>query len=186
MPGRTGIRTRDNEGFLGEYLMNKKIIEHGKEILDSENYESLKDYIQHGHVSVHEHSLRVAETSLRIHDFLEKMHIQMNERALVRGALLHDFFLYDWHDKKPERRIHGFTHPHTALHNAQKEFWLSEREKDIISKHMFPLTITKVPKYREAWVVSAADKWCSVIETVKRRKKPDKNNGKRRKFKRGA
>ena len=151
--------------------MNKKILEHGQEILDSKNYESLKDYIQHGQVSVHEHCLRVAETSLRMHRFVEKIHVRMNERAIVRGALLHDFFLYDWHDKKPERRIHGFTHPHTALKNAQKEFDLSDREKDIISKHMFPLTITTVPRCREAWVVRAADKWCSMGETLKMRKK---------------
>lgn len=165
--------------------MNKKIMEHGKEILDSENYESLKDFIQHGCVSVHEHSLRVAETSLKIHKFFEKLHVNMNEKDLVRGALLHDFFLYDWHDKQPGRRIHGFTHPKAALKNAQKEFTLSDREKDIISKHMFPLTITKVPKCREAWVVSAADKWCSVVETVKMRKKHE-NYAKRRQFKRRA
>ena len=168
--------------------MNKKIIEHGKEILDSQNYESLKDYIQHGQVSVHEHCLRVAETSLKIHVFFERFNVRMNERAIVRGALLHDFFLYDWHDKKPERRVHGFTHPRTALKNAQKEFVLSDRERDIISKHMFPLTITKVPRCREAWVVSAADKWCSMVETVKMRKKHTrkKDHEKRRILKRGA
>ncbi len=163
--------------------MNGKIFEHGKEILDSKNYESMKGFTQHGRVSVHEHCLRVADTSLKINEVLKKLNIKMNEKALVRGALLHDFFLYDWHDKKPERRIHGFTHPHTALHNAQKEFNLSDREKDIIVKHMFPLTITKVPKCKEAWVVSAADKWCSVIETVRMRKN---FNGKRRQAKRGA
>ena len=163
--------------------MNRKIFEHGKEILDSKNYESMKGFTQHGRVSVHEHSLRVADTSLKINEALKKLNIKMNEKALVRGALLHDFFLYDWHDKKPERKKHGFTHPHIALHNAQKEFDLSDREKDIIVKHMFPLTITKIPKCKEAWVVSAADKWCSVIETVRMRKN---FNGKRRQAKRGA
>ena len=39
------------------------------------------------------------------------------------------------------------------------------REKDIIKKHMWPLTISAVPMCREAWIVTMADKWCSLMET---------------------
>ena len=152
--------------------MNRKIFIHGGEILNSERYQSMKDFRQHGSVSVHEHSLRVADRSLKIKEFLEKLHVRMNERAVVRGALLHDYFLYDWHDKKRRRKLHGFNHPEEALKNAERDFDLSDRERDIISKHMFPLTITKIPMCREAWVVNAADKWCSAEETVSMRKTP--------------
>ncbi|MCD8020363.1 MAG: HDIG domain-containing protein [Clostridiales bacterium] len=46
--------------------------------------------MQHGTTSVYEHSLHVAETSLAAATFL---HLQIDQQALVRGALLHDYFL---------------------------------------------------------------------------------------------
>lgn len=60
--------------------------------------------------------------------------------------------------------FHGFTHPKTALRNAERDFDLSERECDIISKHMFPLTLVP-PMHRESWIVSMADKYCALRET---------------------
>ncbi len=151
--------------------MHTRIQSYGKEILDSDNYKGMKAFKQHGNVSVHDHCLRVAETSLKINDKLKKLHLRLNERALVRGALLHDYFLYDWHDKSARHKLHGFYHPGEALKNAERDFNLSKKERDIIRQHMFPLTITKIPTNRESWVVSAADKWCSLIETVRMRKK---------------
>lgn len=41
-----------------------------------------------------------------------------------------------------------------------EDFTLSEIEQDIIKKHMFPLTAVP-PSCLEAWIVCAADKWCS-------------------------
>ena len=87
---------------------------------------------------------------------------------MVRGALLHDYFLYDWHDKSREnyQRLHGFYHPGIALRNASMEYELTLREKDIIKKHMWPLTVVP-PLCREAWIVTTADKYCSLLETLK-------------------
>ena len=81
--------------------------------------------------------------------------------------LLHDYFLYDWHfkDLKNPHKLHGFYHPSRALHNAQKEYTLTKRQEDIIKKHMWPLTVVP-PMCREAWIVTAADKYCSFMETV--------------------
>jgi uncharacterized protein len=72
-----------------------------------------------------------------------------------------------WHtpDHISPHKLHGFYHPGRALHNAQKEYHLTPREKDIIKKHMWPLTISAVPMCREAWIVTMADKWCSLMET---------------------
>jgi uncharacterized protein len=86
---------------------------------------------------------------------------------MIRGALLHDYFQYDWHDAKTDirRRFHGFYHPGIALQNADREYILTPRERDIIKKHMWPLTLVP-PICREAWMVSAADKWCSLMETL--------------------
>ena len=78
-----------------------------------------------------------------------------------RGALLHDYFLYDWH--LTHERWHGFRHPYIALSNASRDFDLTAREKNIIVRHMFPLTPIP-PKYRESLLVSTADKICALKE----------------------
>lgn len=118
--------------------------------------------IQHGSTTVFAHCVKVACFSLFL---ANKLHIPVNTHALLRGALLHDYFLYDWHEKNAGHRFHGFTHPATALKNAQEDFMLTPVEKDIIARHMFPLCPIP-PRCREAWLVCAADKYCALLETV--------------------
>lgn len=144
------------------YRLLKK---HASDILHSANFQGTRKYIQHGTIPVYRHCMDVANQSIKINKCLG---IHGNEREIIRGALLHDYFLYDWHDKnrKNYRRLHGFFHPGIALRNAQKEYMLSNTEKDIIKKHMWPLTVVP-PVCREAWVVTAADKYCSLLEILK-------------------
>lgn len=139
---------------------------YAEDILKSKNFRSSSKNIQHGDVSVMKHSMKVAYLSMWLN---RKLHINCDEKALTRGALLHDYFLYDWHDKNRPgfKRLHGFHHPQTALKNAKAEYDLSDREQDIIKKHMWPLTVIP-PKYRESWVVTCADKAVSTAESVKR------------------
>lgn len=118
--------------------------------------------IQHGSTTVFAHCVKVAYFSLFL---ANKLHIPVNTHALLRGALLHDYFLYDWHEKNAGHRFHGFTHPATALKNAQEDFMLTPVEKDIIARHMFPLCPIP-PRCREAWLVCAADKYCALLETL--------------------
>ena len=40
------------------------------------------------------------------------------------------------------------THAKTALKNVRENFYVSDLESDMIEKHMFPLNITALPKYR--------------------------------------
>ncbi len=120
--------------------------------------------MQHGNISVKEHSIQVARQSVALAD---KLGVSYNKQDLVRGALLHDYFLYDWHknDKINPHRLHGFFHSARALKNAEQEYELTDRQREIIIKHMWPLTV-KPPMCREAWMVTAADKYCSLLETV--------------------
>ena len=150
-------------------MYESELRQYADDILNSDNFQKIKEHIQHGNMTVNEHCINVAKTSLRIRD---KLHIKCNKRDLIRGALLHDYFLYDWHKNKirPSRfykfyELHGFTHPGTALKNAKKDFRLTPREQDIIKKHMWPLTVIP-PMCREAWIVTAADKYCSLMETL--------------------
>lgn len=122
-----------------------------------------RNFIQHGDTSVYAHSVRVAYYSLWL---AECLHLHKHREELVRGALLHDYFLYDWHEKDKSHNLHGFRHPYTALRNADADFTLSRRERNIILRHMFPL-IPVPPSCLEGWIVCMVDKGCSVYEVIK-------------------
>ncbi len=157
-------RRKRKEYFEKQKQIQKELNQYAWDILHSGNFDSSKNNMQHGNISVKEHSIQVARQSVALSD---KLGIAHSRRDLVRGALLHDYFLYDWHkdDKENPHRLHGFHHPARALRNAEQEYNLTDRQKEIIIKHMWPLTI-KPPMCREAWVVTAADKYCSFLETV--------------------
>ncbi len=131
------------------------------DLVASSRFLASTKFIQHGATSVYAHSLAVAYVSCLI---AERLRVRVKWRSLIRGALLHDYFLYDWHDGAKGRRIHGFTHPAAALRNALSEFDLPPEERNIILRHMFPLTPVP-PMFREGWVVCLADKVCSLWET---------------------
>lgn len=124
-----------------------------------------REFTQHGDVSVYEHVMAVAVESCRMADTLARHGIAVDRPSLVRGALLHDYFLYDWHDPEPWHRLHGFRHPFFALRNAENDFTLDERERNIIVRHMFPL-VPVPPTCREAWIVCGADKLVALRETL--------------------
>lgn len=122
----------------------------------------MDQFIQHGDVSCLKHCISVAYFS---YAYCKKRNLDVDYRSLVRGAMLHDFFLYDWHIKDEPRKLHGFYHPIQALINAKQEFDLTEIEKDIILNHMWPLTFLHIPHYRESRIVCMMDKMCSLSET---------------------
>lgn len=124
-----------------------------------------RSFIQHGDVSVYAHVLSVARYSLCMAQLLACVGVDIDTRSLVRGALLHDYFLYDWHDSDPSHRLHGFKHPFFALERAEEDFDLTPIERNIIARHMFPL-VPIPPACREAWIVCLADKACALGETV--------------------
>lgn len=144
--------------------LHRMIMADASDIVCSENFGRTKEHLQHGNMTVNAHVMNVCRYSIVLSDTLR---IKCNRRDLIRGALLHDYFLYDWHipDFKNPHRLHGFYHPGRALRNADSEYTLTDIQRDIIKKHMWPLTFVP-PLCREAWVVTAADKWCSLMETV--------------------
>lgn len=169
------VNCRSMRGFdMQEHIMLVKrddkvwfdlLREHGSDILLSENFKIIKGHIQHGTMPVRSHAINVARMSVII---ALRFHIRCNMRSLIRGALLHDYFLYDWHDNEHRQifRLHGFFHPGIALKNASLEYDLNGIERDIIKKHMWPLTVV-LPLYKESWIVVIADKYCSLLETLR-------------------
>jgi len=86
--------------------------------------------------------------------------------STIRGALLHDFFLYKFKKCFSLRIItdsikHAIIHPKIAFDNAVKFFDLNKKEENIIKGHMFPFGF---PKSKEAWIVSFVDKYIAVFE----------------------
>lgn len=142
--------------------VRSEVIIYGRDILMSDGMQSEKQFIQHGDVSVFAHSVNVSIMAVYI---TRLFNIRLDKRALVRGALLHDYFLYDWHIKAGGHKLHGFRHAASALKNAERDFELNDIERDIIKKHMFPLNI-RLPKYRESVIIGVSDKICAVCEMM--------------------
>ncbi len=156
-------KTTSDTGPLADLnLKNADIIEkYASDILNDETFQSQKEYLQHGKVSVRDHVIYVADKSL---SYAKRLHLKVDEEALVRGALLHDYYLYDWHIHGAFYRGHIIKHPREAAERARQDFKTSKKEESIIRRHMFPLTITP-PRYKEGWLVSWADKTSAVSET---------------------
>ncbi len=136
------------------------------EIIDDDRFKQEKKFMQHGDVSVYEHSIAVTKTCITI---AKKLNLNVDYEALVKGALLHDYFLYDWHVKDPSHRLHGFTHPKKAMNNAKRDFGLNKKEENMILSHMFPL-VPVITKSKEGLILCIADKYCATKETIFRSK----------------
>jgi uncharacterized protein len=87
----------------------------------------------------------------------------LDYEACARGGLLHDLFLYDSRDRSAHPGNQCLDHPEFALRNASALTQLSDKERNIIQAHMWPLAV-HLPRSREAWVVSTADKLCALVE----------------------
>ena len=120
--------------------------------------------LQHGTTTILLHSIAVAywcERAALRYGLTEHL------EELRRAALLHDYFLYDWHVSDPAHAGHALLHGQRACANAREDFPdLTEREANSISCHMFPLA--PAPRYREGWVITCADKVCASYETALR------------------
>jgi len=143
------ISNKAYEGFC-------KVIE---DIIDEEKVQKMNGIYHHvDGVSCLDHSISVAYVSYLV---CKKLHL--NASAAARGGLLHDLYLCNWKETNTKQFKRLCLHPQMALENA-KEYNLSKKEKDIIGNHMWPITLTKLPKCRESIVVCAVDKICALSE----------------------
>lgn len=133
-----------------------------KELLQYKQLQDMHQYVQHGDTSTFEHCLMVAYCSYQMAKALPS---DFNYKSIIRGAMLHDFYLYDWHVPHHSHRLHGFSHAKCALNNASKLLILNKTEADIIEHHMWPLTLRRYPRSKEAFLVCMVDKYCSLAET---------------------
>lgn len=131
------------------------------ELIANRTVQQMKKFRQHCETSCFDHCYMAAYYCYSI---CKKYHLDY--KSATRAAMLHDLFLYDWRVRQPDRKgFHAFTHGKTACDNACKLFDLNEKEKDIILKHMWPVTI-RFPKYIEGFVLTFVDKYCAISESV--------------------
>ncbi len=131
-----------------------------EDILSDEDVRKLADYRHHHYTTRLQHSINVS-----YYTYLICRKLGLNERAGARAGLLHDLFFYNTNEytRKSGEASHMTNHPKIALENAQKKFELNETERDIILKHMWPLTLS-APKYKETVAIIIADKYCALME----------------------
>lgn len=120
----------------------------------------LKDYRHHFHTSTYNHSIGVAYLSYGVS---KRLKLKCDDKTLIYGALLHDYYLYNCHQDK--RTWHLFRHPTVSLMNAKRDWSINQIQANMIQTHMFPLTI-KPPKYKESVIVNFADKACALYECL--------------------
>ncbi len=143
------------ESLAKDNLEFQTIIE---DLINNEVVQEMKKYRQHCFTSCFEHCYAAA---FYCYTICKKLNLDY--KSATRAAMLHDLFLYDWREKGNRNGFHAFTHGKAAYQNASKLFELNDIEKDMITKHMWPVTI-KPPKYKETLVLTFVDKYCATSE----------------------
>ena len=155
---------RNNREIFIDYSLFEELY---NEICFTDKYLSMKYYIAHSDVSTFDHSVSVAKECYK---YAVEKQIDCDLKSLVKAALLHDYYLYDWH-LTPKFTFHGFKHALTAAKNAEKDYGLTSKEKNIIESHMFPLNLLHFPKCKEAWILIMMDRKCSMAEIFSEKNK---------------
>lgn len=134
------------------------------DLLSTPEVQSMRNIPHHPGTSCYEHSVFVAYIAFRM-----ARRYGLDYAAAARCGLLHDLYLYDAHDKSqfPGSQFNQcFYHPKAALRNAEALCGgLSEKERNIILAHMWPLS-RRMPRSREAFLVSFSDKLCATAEVA--------------------
>mgnify|MGYP005766812809 CR=1 FL=1 len=132
------------------------------DIISNKTVQEMKKYRQHCNTSCFKHCMQVAYFT-----FIACKALKLDYVSATRAAMIHDLFLYDWRKKYRDIELpglHAFVHPEIALKNANKIFDLNDKEKDVIRKHMWPVTFA-FPRYRESYIVTIMDKYSACMET---------------------
>ena len=133
-----------------------------EDIISNDTVKQMKNYRQHCNTSCYKHCMQVAYFT-----YMACKKMKLDYISATRAAMLHDLFLYDWRKKYRNIDIsglHAFVHPRIALENASEIFELNDIEKDIILKHMWPVTLS-FPRYKESYIVTIMDKYSACLET---------------------
>ena len=141
------------------------------EMVEHPAIQILKEIPQHKGGTTFSHCVNVAKTAYQL---AKKWHWEIDIRTLVRGIMLHDYYLYDTETMPYSDYRHSLAHPKLAASNAEKHFTLSKKERNMILSHMWPIPGAPLPRCKEAWLLCIADKICAQKEMHGKRRKGDR------------
>ncbi len=140
-------------------------------IITHPKFRLMRTHFHHDNISTYLHVLQVAWLA-----YQNAINKNANYYDVVIGALLHDFYLYDWHKQEQRKpglfNMHLFDHPNIALENSRKYFknYLNPIIENSILSHSWHMYIIKkifhpfsfklknhYPQYKESWIVSYSD-----------------------------
>ena len=132
-----------------------------EDLLSHELVDGMKQYHHHKKINTHFHSVYV---SYRVMKTCSLLGVK-NMAPIVRAALLHDFYLYEWYTEKHEE-YHIFYHPKQSVKNIEQYFGkLSKMQRNMILSHMWP-TYVERPRYLASWLLTFSDKACAMEDYV--------------------
>ena len=137
--------------------VTEEYLEDVRDILRNKEFLKLNHYTHHYWTTRLMHSINVSYIS-----WLIARKFNCNAKSVARAGLLHDFCLYDFKDGTPNGEMQAFYHPKAAAKSSSEIFEISDLERDAILSHMFP--IGPLPRSREAWIITLADKLCASTE----------------------
>ena len=130
--------------------------------LHDERILKMKEISMHRGSNCYIHSFKVAKLAIK----RALRHKKGNLYTILVGAILHDYYLYDWRKDRSKMRHHMSNHPYVAAKNAERDFEIHESIKKVIHSHMWPVNITDFPKTKEARIISNADKTIYLKEII--------------------
>jgi len=128
------------------------------ELITNDTVLKMKNYRQHFSTSCFDHCYCVASYCYCI---CKKFNLDY--KSATRAGMLHDLFLYDWRERTTVHRFHAFYHGKVACKNACELFELNKKEKDMIIRHMWPVTFA-IPNSIEGFILTLVDKYCAISE----------------------
>lgn len=144
--------------------------------LNDDKIKRMKDVPMHRGSNCYEHSFKVAKRAIR--RALKSHRQDINLEVVLIGAILHDYYLYDWRTDRSKKKRHGHNHQFIASENASRDFDVSPKVKKVIETHMWPLNIKNYPNSIEAKIVSISDKGVAIKEAMTSHRNKEKNREK--------
>lgn len=155
------LERQELENLYQDFLNNEKILK-------------MKDIPMHRGSNCYIHSFKVAKLAIK----RALRHKVVDLKAVLVGAILHDYYLYDWRVDKDKKMRHLKDHPYIAIKNAEEDFDIDEDVKKIIKSHMWPINIKDFPSSKEARIVTLADKAVAFEEAMSSKKYKNKKETK--------
>lgn len=144
----------------------KELERYGGDIISSDRFAKAREVPHHsknGNIALH--SMETAGYALLLARWLERRGVTVSEQEAVRASLLHDIGMTEDDVFLSPSYKKARSHPREGARIAREEFGANEAEVQAILSHMWPVWRAVPPRSMVGWVVSVADKCCSVHET---------------------